>query len=66
MKKKQTQKNKPKAKEVSMRYHIKKAWQGFERLKSWVQIIIASAILIGIHQLINHSGGQYAISHWKR
>ena len=52
--KKQTQKNKPKAKEVGMRYHIKKAWQGFERLKSWVQIIIASAIIIGIHQLINH------------
>ncbi len=52
--KKQTQKIKPKAKEVGMRYHLIKAWQGFERLKCWVQIIIASAILIGIHQLINH------------
>ena len=54
MKKKQTPKNKPKAKEVGMRYHLIKAWQGFERLKCWVQIIIASAILIAIHQFIVH------------
>ena len=52
--KKQTPKNKTKAKEVGMRYHLIKAWQGFERLKCLVQIIIASAILIAIHQFIVH------------
>ena len=52
--KKQTQKNKTKPEEVGMRYHLIKGWENFQRLRAWVQIVIASVILIGVHQLILH------------
>ena len=40
--------------EIEMLKKLKNYFKTFEKLKSWVQILIASAILIVIHSFVLH------------
>ena len=43
-----------KRKEISMKEKLKKYFKTFKKLKTWVQILIASVILIIIHSFVLH------------